>query len=198
MKLIKYISVIALTLLLTACSHGESENKGSDQEAKATEIPKEVFSSQKKNENISANEMDSSIKKYLNTFDALDDNTSKIRSKAELNETDQMKLNKLTKLTNKNDDNFKQFIESNKLPKQYKKESLKLSAYVTSANEFINQLNDKVDETMKDSNSDKKKLKNVKAIHKINDKYKAHVNGKKQQEVEQFLDKHEINTTAFE
>lgn len=198
MKLIKYISVIALTLLLTACSHGESENKGSDQEAKATEIPKEVFSSQKKNENISANEMDSSIKKYLNTFDALDDNTSKIRSKAELNETDQMKLNKLTKLTNKNDDNFKQFIESNKLPKQYKKESLKLSAYVTSANEFINQLNDKVDETMEDSNSDNKKLKNVKAIHKINDKYKAHVNGKKQQEVEQFLDKHEINTTAFE
>lgn len=198
MKLIKYTSVIALALLLTACSHGESENKGSDQEAKATEIPKEVFSSQKKNENISANEMDSSIKKYLNTFDALDDNTSKIRSKAELNETDQMKLNKLTKLTNKNDDNFKQFIESNKLPKQYKKESLKLSAYVTSANEFINQLNDKVDETMKDSNSDKKKLKNVKAIHKINDKYKAHVNGKKQQEVEQFLDKHEINTTAFE
>lgn len=198
MKLIKYISVIALTLLLTACSHGESENKGSDQEAKATEIPKEVFSSQKKNENISANEMDSSIKKYLNTFDALDDNTSKIRSKAELNETDQMKLNKLTKLTNKNDDNFKQFIESNKLPKEYKKGSLKVSTYVTSANEFINQLNDKVDETMEDSNSDNKKLKNVKAIHKINDKYKAHVNGKKQQEVEQFLDKHEINTTAFE
>ncbi|PWG68273.1 NDxxF motif lipoprotein, partial [Enterobacter mori] len=107
--------------------------------------------SQKKNENISANEMDSSIKKYLNTFDALDDNTSKIRSNAELNETDQMKLNKLTKLTNKNDGNFKQFIESNKLPKEYKKGSLKVSTYVTSANEFINQLNDKVDETMEDS-----------------------------------------------
>ncbi|MDH9161113.1 NDxxF motif lipoprotein [Staphylococcus succinus] len=198
MKLIKYTSVIALALLLTACSHGESENKGSDQKAKATEIPKEVFSSQKKNENISVNEMDSSIKKYLNTFDALDDNTSKIRSNAELNETDQMKLNKLTKLTNKNDGNFKQFIESNKLPKEYKKGSLKVSTYVTSANEFINQLNDKVDETMEDSNSDNKKLKNVKAIHKINDKYKAHVNGNKQQEVEQFLDKHEINTTAFE
>lgn len=198
MKLIKCTSVVALALLLTACSHEESENKGSDQEAKATEIPKEVFSSQKKNENISAHEMDSSIKKYLNTFDALDDNTSKIRSKAELNGTDQMKLNKLTKLTNKNDGNFKQFIESNKLPKQYKQGSLKVSTYITSANEFINQLNDKVDETMKDSNSDNQKLKNVKAIHKINDKYKAHVNGKKQQEVEQFLDKHEINTTAFE
>lgn len=198
MKLIKYTSVVALALLLTACSHEESENKGSDQEAKATEIPKEVFSSQKKNENISENEMNSSIKKYLNTFDVLNDNTSKIRNKAELNETDQMKLNKLTKLTNKNDGNFKQFIESNKLPKQYKKGSLKVSAYVTSANEFINQLNDKVDETMEDSNSYNKKLKNVKAIHKINDKYKAHVNGKKQQEVEKFLDKHEINTTAFE
>ncbi|WP_341636642.1 NDxxF motif lipoprotein [Staphylococcus casei] len=198
MKLINYTSIIALALLLTACSHEESENKGSNQEAKATEIPKEVFSSQKKNENISENEMDSSIKKYLNTFDALDDKTSKIRNKTELNETDQMKLNKLTKLTNKNDDHFKQFIKSNKLPQQYKKGSLKVSDYVTSANEFINQLNDKVDETMDASNSDKKKLKNVKAIHKINDKYKAHVNGKKQQEVEQFLDKHEINTTAFE
>ncbi|PTI74859.1 NDxxF motif lipoprotein [Staphylococcus succinus] len=197
MKLIKYTSVIALALLLTACSHEAPENKGSNQEAKATEIPKEVFSSQKKNENISENEMDSSIKKYLNTFDALNDNTSKIRNKAEVNETNQIKLNKLTKLANKNDDHFKQFIESNKLPQQYKKGSLKVSDYVTSANEFINQLNDKVDETMDDSNSDKKKLKNVKAIHKINDKYKAHVNGKKQQEVEQFLDKHEINTTAF-
>ncbi|MGO3049944.1 hypothetical protein CD110_00945 [Staphylococcus casei] len=197
MKLIKYTSVIALALLLTACSHEAPENKGSNQEAKATEIPKEVFSSQKKNENISENEMDSSIKKYLNTFDALNDNTSKIRNKAEVNETNQIKLNKLTKLANKNDDHFKQFIESNKLPQQYKKGSLKVNDYVTSANEFINQLNDKVDETMDDSNSDKKKLKNVKAIHKINDKYKAHVNGKKQQEVEQFLDKHEINTTAF-
>lgn len=43
MKIIKYISLITLALLLVACSKGESENKSSDQEAKATEIPKKSF-----------------------------------------------------------------------------------------------------------------------------------------------------------
>lgn len=191
MKIIKYISLITLALLLVACSKGESENKSSDQEAKATEIPKKVFSSQKSDEKISEDEMGSSIKKYLDTFDALDENTSKIRDKDELNEKDQNKLNKLTKLTNKNDKNFKQFIENNQLPKQYEKGSLKVSDYVTSVNELMNKINDKVDATMDDSNTDQTKLKNVGEIKEINAQYKKQVNGKKQKEVEQFLNKHD-------
>ncbi|ANQ63165.1 NDxxF motif lipoprotein [Staphylococcus equorum] len=198
MKIIKYISLITLALLLVACSKGESENKSSDQEVKATEIPKKVFSSQKSDEKISEDEMGSSIKKYLDTFDALDENTSEIRDKDELNEKDQNKLNKLTKLTNKNDKNFKQFIENNKLPKQYKKGSLKVSDYVTSVNELMNKINDKVDATMDDSNTDQTKLKNVGEIKEINAQYKKQVNGKKQKEVEQFLNKHDIQTKAFE
>lgn len=198
MKIIKYISLITLALLLVACSKRESENKSSDQEAKATEIPKKVFSSQKSDEKISEDEMGSSIKKYLDTFDALDENTSKIRDKDELNEKDQNKLNKLTKLTNKNDENFKQFIENNQLPKQYEKGSLKVSDYVTSVNELMNKINDKVDATMDDSNTDQTKLKNVGEIKEINAQYKKQVNGKKQKEVEQFLNKHDIQTKAFE
>lgn len=198
MKIIKYISLITLALLLVACSKGESENKSSDQEAKATEIPKKVFSSQKSDEKISEDEMGSSIKKYLDTFDALDENTSKIRDKDELNEKDQNKLNKLTKLTNKNDKNFKQFIENNQLPKQYEKGSLKVSDYVTSVNELMNKINDKVDATMDGSNTDQTKLKNVGEIKEINAQYKKQVNGKKQKEVEQFLNKHDIQTKAFE
>lgn len=198
MKIIKYISLITLALLLVACSKGESENKSSDQEAKATEIPKKVFSSQKSDEKISEDEMGSSIKKYLDTFDALDENTSEIRDKDELNEKDQNKLNKLTKLTNKNDKNFKQFIENNQLPKQYEKGSLKVSDYVTSVNELMNKINDKVDATMDDSNTDQTKLKNVGEIKEIKAQYKKQVNGKKQKEVEQFLNKHDIQTKAFE
>ncbi|MDG0822610.1 NDxxF motif lipoprotein [Staphylococcus equorum] len=198
MKIIKYISLITLALLLAACSNGESENKSSDQEAKATEIPKKVFSSRKSDEKISEDEMGSSIKKYLDTFDALDENTSEIRDKDELNEKDQDKLNKLTKLTNKNDKNFKQFIENNQLPKQYEKGSLKVSDYVTSVNELMNQINDKVDATMDDANTDQTKLKNVGEIKEINAQYKKQVNGKKQKEVEQFLNKHDIQTKAFE
>lgn len=198
MKIIKYISLITLALLLVACSKGESENKSSDQEAKATEIPKKVFSSQKSDEKVSEDEMGSSIKKYLDTFDALYENTSEIRDKDELNEKDQNKLNKLTKLTNKNDKNFKQFIENNQLPKQYEKGSLKVSDYVTSVNELMNKINDKVDATMDDSNTDQTKLKNVGEIKEINAQYKKQVNGKKQKEVEQFLNKHDIQTKAFE
>lgn len=198
MKIIKYISLITLALLLVACSKGESENKSSDQEAKATEVPKKVFSSQKSDEKISEDEMGSNIKKYLDTFNALDENTSKIRDKDELNEKDQDKLNKLTKLTNKNDENFKQFIENNQLPKQYEKGSLKVSDYVTSVNELMNKINDKVDTTMDDSKTDQTKLKNVGEIKEINAQYKKQVNGKKQKEVEQFLNKHDIQTKAFE
>ncbi|PTE82158.1 NDxxF motif lipoprotein [Staphylococcus equorum] len=198
MKIIKYISLITLALLLVACSKGESENKSSDQEAKATEVPKKVFSSQKSDEKISEDEMGSNIKKYLDTFNALDENTSEIRDKDELNEKDQDKLNKLTKLTNKNDENFKQFIENNQLPKQYEKGSLKVSDYVTSVNELMNKINDKVDATMDDSNTDQTKLKNVGEIKEINAQYKKQVNGKKQKEVEQFLNKHDIRTKAFE
>ncbi|ALM55844.1 NDxxF motif lipoprotein [Staphylococcus equorum] len=198
MKIIKYISLITLALLLVACSKGESENKSSDQEAKATEIPKKVFSSQKSDEKVSEDEMGSSIKKYLDRFDALYENTSEIRDKDELNEKDQNKLNKLTKLTNKNDKNFKQFIENNQLPKQYEKGSLKVSDYVTSVNELMNKINDKVDATMDDSNTDQTKLKNVGEIKEINAQYKKQVNGKKQKEVEQFLNKHDIQTKAFE
>lgn len=198
MKIIKYISFITLALLLVACSKGESENKSSDQEAKATEVPKKVFSSQKSDEKISEDEMGSNIKKYLDTFNALDENTSKIRDKDELNEKDQDKLNKLTKLTNKNDENFKQFIENNQLPKQYEKGSLKVSDYVTSVNELMNKINDKVDATMDDSKTDQTKLKNVGEIKEINAQYKKQVNGKKQKEVEQFLNKHDIQTKAFE
>ncbi|XVL27978.1 NDxxF motif lipoprotein [Staphylococcus equorum] len=147
---------------------------------------------------MSEDEMGSSIKKYLDTFDALDENTSEIRDKDELNEKDQNKLNKLTKLTNKNDKNFKQFIENNQLPKQYEKGSLKVSDYVTSVNELMNKINDKVDATMDDSNTDQTKLKNVGEIKEINAQYKKQVNGKKQKEVEQFLNKHDIQTKAFE
>lgn len=64
MKAIKYSSLIVLTLLLTACNNAKSEYETPDKEAQATGVSTEIFSSQKVDETISEEEMDSNIKKY--------------------------------------------------------------------------------------------------------------------------------------
>ncbi|MEB7719589.1 NDxxF motif lipoprotein [Staphylococcus xylosus] len=113
MKAIKYSSLIVLTLLLTACNNAKSEYETPDKEAQATGVSTEIFSSQKVDETISEEEMDSNIKKYLDTFNTLEENTSKISERDGLSEKDQANLNRLTKMAHKNDENFKHFIESN-------------------------------------------------------------------------------------
>ncbi|MGW7919001.1 NDxxF motif lipoprotein [Staphylococcus xylosus] len=198
MKSIKYSLLIALTLLLTACNNAKSEYETPDKEAQATGISNEIFSSQKVDETISEEEMDSSIKKYLDTFNALEENTSKISERDGLSEKDQANLNRLTKMAHKNDENFKHFIESNQIPEQYEKGSFEVSDYVTSVNGLMSKINDKVNETKNESHSDKSKLKAIGEIEDLNAKYKDRVDGKKQERVEQFLKKHDIKTKAFD
>lgn len=64
-------------------------------------------------------------------------------------------------MIDKDDENFKQFIENNKLPRVYEKGSLGVSNYVISLRDLMNKINEKVDESMGDSNTGKKKIKSA-------------------------------------
>ena len=89
-------------------------------------------------------------------------------------------------------------ILQNQIPEQYEKGSFEVSDYVTSVNELMSKINDKVNETKNESHSDKSKLKAIGEIEDLNAKYKDRVDGKKQEKVEQFLNKHDIKTKAFD
>lgn len=202
---IKRFSLILMTLVLvfsaSACSSegssSEKQKSNTDEEETLPPMPKEAFSSNKTNENISEKEMRQSLKTYLNTYDSIFKNTEKIRNKDNLNKKESQKLNGLTKLANENDDNFSKFIKNNNLPRGYKEGTLKTKNYITSTNQFLNKINHHIQKLNKNSESDDVSLEDANKINKINDQYKKEVNGKKQNEVEKFLKNKDIKTKVF-
>lgn len=202
---IKRFSLILMTLVLvfsaSACSSegssSEKQKSNTDEEETLPPMPKEAFSSNKTNENISEKEMRQSLKTYLNTYDSIFKNTEKIRNKDNLNKKESQKLNRLTKLANENDDNFSKFIKNNNLPRGYKEGTLKTKNYITSTNQFLNKINHHIQKLNKNSESDDVSLEDANKLNKINDQYKKEVNGKKQNEVEKFLKNKDIKTKVF-
>ncbi|GEQ03935.1 MULTISPECIES: NDxxF motif lipoprotein [Staphylococcus] len=202
---IKKFLLILMTLVLvfsaSACSsEGSSSVKqksNTSEEETLPPIPKQAFSSNKTNQNISGKEMRKSLKTYLNTYDSIFKNAEKIRNKDNLTKKESKKLNKLTKLANENDDNFSKFIKNNDLPRGYKEGTLKTKNYITSTNQFLNKINSHIQKLNKHSESDDVSLEDAKKLNKINDQYKKEVNGKKQNEVDKFLKNKDIKTKVF-
>lgn len=202
---IKKFLLILMTLVLvfsaSACSsEGSSfvkQKSNTSEEETLPPIPKQAFSSNKTNQNISEKEMRQSLKTYLNTYDSIFKNGEKIRNEDNLTKKESKKLNKLTKLANENDDNFSKFIKNNDLPRGYKEGALKTKNYITSTNQFLNKINSHIQKLNKHSESDDVSLEDAKKLNKINDQYKKEVNGKKQNEVDKFLKNKDIKTKVF-
>lgn len=70
-----------------------STKHSSSQRHKLPKVPKQVFSSNKNNKNISEKELKNSLTKYLNTYHALFENIESLRSKDKLNKSELQKLN---------------------------------------------------------------------------------------------------------
>ncbi|WP_342610467.1 NDxxF motif lipoprotein [Staphylococcus hsinchuensis] len=199
-KKIFILVVISFLLLgLTACGNsGETSKKEtSNKKNELPTIPKKVFSSDENNKKISKKEIRSSISEYLDTYHALFKNIEHLSSKDKLNKSELKKLNDLTEMNNKNDNNFSNYVKNNDLPKGYKDGSLKTKDYVTSSNQYLKKLNNQVQKINKNSDSDNLSTKDIAKIDRINKQYKKEVNGKKQKEVEKFLRDKNIKTKAF-
>lgn len=158
-------------------------------------IPTNIFSSNKSNSDLEVSEVKNSIKKYLDAYADLDKNISLLRDKDDLNTKEKKSLKKLISLTEKNDKNFSNYINNNNLPKNYIKNTKKINEYIISTNTFLKKIYEEVDKLSRES--DDINLDSYKEIQKLNHKYKDKVNGREQQEIQEFLNKENIKTNAF-
>lgn len=182
--------------LLSACSHeGITEiDITEDDEVLSTQdvkIPSAIFTSHKQNSVIDEEEMRLSIKTYLDSHEELlnasEPFQDAIDEEKELTKEEREKLDKINKLIKENDENFSGYILNNTLPEGYLEESKRISRYIVTVNETLDELN-----KMLDDNGDFPEI-NVGAIIK-NSKI---ANGKEQKKIEDFLDEKKIDTKAF-
>lgn len=110
--------LVSILLLTSGCTSQKSDSSSSQKYSENTlpSTPKNVFSSSKKNQNISQTEMKKSISQYLNINNALAEN----------------------------DNNFNKYIRENNIPKNLQKVANKSKNYTISTNEFLRKIHNEV------------------------------------------------------
>ena len=187
--------LVSILLLTSGCTSQKSDSSSSQKYSENTlpSTPKNVFSSSKKNQNISQTEMKKSISQYLDINNALAENANELASDTDLNKKKQKKLNELFNKIDENDNNFNKYIRENNIPNNLQKVANKSKNYTISTNEFLRKIHNEV----KQVNDNQKSVDHINRIEVLNEQYKDKVNGKEQQELEKLLNKHNITTKAF-
>ncbi|MGE8206997.1 NDxxF motif lipoprotein [Heyndrickxia sp. NPDC080065] len=198
-----YLLMSLTIVFMCACSHDTQSNEANDarydklKDVKSIKdvtivIPKNIFNSQKKNTNIYEDEMKQSIKNYLDYSWELTENIvplSSTISDENVTESDQEKLQKLIDLTKKNDANFHDFIRNNNIPEDYKNPSKVIYEYISSSTAVLLQLDQEIEEIFEKAS--------LKDISNFASKHFTKANGRKQKEIEKFLNEKNIKTTYF-
>lgn len=194
-KHVLYLLMPLTIVFMSACSHDTQSNEANDVQSindVTIEIPESIFNSQKKNENINEDEMKQSIKNYLDYSHALDENIDALSSTItdeNVTESDREKLQTLIDLTKKNDANFHDFISNNNIPDDYKKPSKEIYEYISSTTALLLELEQEIDRLTQNGN-----------LLEIDFSFSKHftkANGRKQKEIEKFLNEKNIKTTYF-
>ncbi|MFJ8527341.1 NDxxF motif lipoprotein [Bacillus sp. NPDC094106] len=190
-----YLFMSLTIVFISACSHDTQSNEANDVQSikdVTIKIPENIFNSQKKNENINENEMKQSIKNYLDYSGELSENIvplSSTISDENVTESDREKLQKLIDLAKQNDANFHDFISNNNIPDDYQKPSKEIYEYVSSTTALLLELEQKIDKLTENGN-----------LLEVDFSFSKHftkVNGRKQKEIEKFLNEKNIKTTYF-
>lgn len=190
-----YLFMSLTIVFMSACSHDTQSNEANDVQSikdVTIKIPENIFNSQKKNENINENEMKQSIKNYLDYSGELSENIvplSSTISDENVTESDREKLQKLIDLAKQNDANFHDFISNNNIPDDYKKPSKEIYEYISSTTAILLELQQEIDKLSQNGNLLKTDFSFSKHFTKVN--------GRKQKEIEKFLNEKNIKTTYF-
>ncbi|PEW38337.1 hypothetical protein COJ17_27330 [Bacillus thuringiensis] len=189
-KYILYLLTLLTILFLSACSNSVQPKEEND--VQSIKVPENIFSSSKKNENISEDEMKQNIKSYLNYSEELDENIvplSSAMSDENATKSDREKLKQLVDLAQQNDANFHNFISNNTIPDDYKKPSKEIYEFISSSTALSVELEQELDKLAQDGNLFKTDFSFTKRFEKVN--------GRKQKEIEEFLKEKNIKTEYF-
>ncbi|MGE7725819.1 NDxxF motif lipoprotein [Bacillus cereus] len=188
MKKYTLYSLMLLTFLfLSACSNSAQPKEENDVTIK---IPENIFSSSKKNETINEDEMEQNIKNYIDYSWELSENIiplASTNSDKNFTESDRENLQKLIDLAKQNDMNFHEFIINNNLPNDYKKPSKEIYEFMSSSTAIFVELDQELDKLAQDGNLFKTDFSFTKRFEKVN--------GRKQKEIEKFLNEKNIKTS---
>ncbi|KOS60256.1 NDxxF motif lipoprotein [Lysinibacillus agricola] len=197
-----YLLMAFTVVLLCACSNDttpdEESNEESNKESKGNsvsnvpvKIPDDLFVSNKKNENISEDEMKASIKKYMDYSHVIDKEMETIVYKYEdASESDRKKLNKLMDEGKQNDANFNDFLNNNTIPDDYKEPSKTIYEFVSSIRETLTQFDEEIVGAVENGS--------LTDISDFASEHFSKANGRQQLKIEKFLDEKKIKTTYFD
>lgn len=143
---------LSLLLTLSACAPKE-DNDSTDHHSNGVNAPKnakalkesDIFTSDKKNQKLTEDEMNKAIKKYLDVNSDILDNKYVMQSQIDRQSTGQThvtdeqakKLSNLSNLAIKNDIHFKAFVKNNTLPSGYKENTERIINYFHALNSTI-------------------------------------------------------------
>ncbi|MGG4334299.1 NDxxF motif lipoprotein [Priestia aryabhattai] len=184
---------LIIIFLLGACSYQESTKEASGKIV----LPTSIFSSSKNNAVIDEKEMKESIKTYLDTSEDLSNISDQFEeimdSDQQLTKAEAKKLEQLNDLVRENDHNFSTYISHNTLPEGYKKESERISRFITGSNQILDELDQAIDDMVEHMSEGDFSETEIESIMNKNEG----VNGREQKKIENFLDDKNIDTKAF-
>ncbi|WP_255298014.1 NDxxF motif lipoprotein [Priestia megaterium] len=189
----KFCFSLMIIFLLGACSYQESTKEASEEIV----LPTSTFSSSKNNAVIDEKEIKESIKTYLDANEDLlntsDQFEEMMDSDQQLTKAEAKKLEELNDLVKENDRNFSTYISHNTLPEGYKKESERISRFITGSNQILDELDQAIDDMVERMSEGDFSETEIESLMNKNEG----VNGREQKKIENFLDDKNIDTKAF-
>lgn len=188
-----------ISVILCGCSQNEpiEDTEVEILSTQDVEIPDNIFTSEKQNKNINEEEVNLSIKTYLDSYEELTIASSPfldvLYEGEDLSENELEKFEKINKLTKENDENFSNYILKNTLPEGYQVETKRISQYITTSNEILYGLDETLTNITEDLNEGIIPEINLGTIKSNTEA----VNGREQKKIEDFLDEKDISTKAF-
>jgi len=114
-------------------------------------------------------------------------------SDQQLTKAEAKKFEQLNDLVKENDRNFSTYISHNTLPEGYKKESERISRFITGSNQILDELDQAIDDMVERMSEGDFSETEIESLMNKNEG----VNGREQKKIEHFLDDKNIDTKAF-
>ncbi|MGN5883547.1 NDxxF motif lipoprotein [Staphylococcus simulans] len=206
MNKLKQLLIIAFTLVLavalTACGQKDEKQEHHVKYApkNATPINKiEIFKSSDKGKDLTEQELEESLKRYLNANNDIIDNKYVLQHKLDQQYDGRQKvsddldtdLRDLANLTTKNQMNFEAFLKDNKVPADQKEDIERVNKYFKA----VNYKAARADQQLEELSYSPQKIVNVVDVPT---NYAGDVNLKQQKKIKAYLKKHHLETKAID